>query len=171
MSRIMRSSKIRAVWSLAQEARTCPRVFSKRVLDMVFLCPWRVVRQRPVLGSQSLTRWSFDPETRRPLVGCQSTDFTSHPWPVREDSSTPPAKSKILRVESTEAVTNLESVGANARSRIGSLWAWMTLTLLKFGCQYLTMPSWSADRSQSSLCEYEAARIAESCAYGRHAIR
>jgi hypothetical protein len=134
---------------------------------MVFLCPWRVVRQRPVLGSQSLTRWSFDPETRRPLVGCQSTDFTSHPWPVREDSSTPPAKSKILRVESSEAVTNLESVGENARSRIGSLWAWITLTLLKFGCQYLTMPSWSADRSQSSLCEYEAALIAESCACGQ----
>lgn len=37
MSRIMRRSNIRAVWSLAHVARSWPLVGSNAVLDMVFL--------------------------------------------------------------------------------------------------------------------------------------
>ena len=39
---------------------------------------------------------------------------------VKLDSIVEEVKSQILRVLSSEAVTNLESVGANARSRMGA---------------------------------------------------
>lgn len=79
MSRIMRRSKTRAVWSRPQVARSWPFMGSNFVRARVFLWPWKVVRQRPVRGSHSLTWWSLDPETISPLLGCQSTDFTSQP--------------------------------------------------------------------------------------------
>lgn len=165
-SRIIRRSNIRAVWSRAQVANSWPLVGSKLVFETVFLCPWRVVRHWPVRGSHNFTLWSLDPETRRPFVGCQSTVLASQLWPLRTDSSTPSAKSKIFNIESSLAVTNLVSPGEKARSRMGvSSWAWIALTQLKLICQYCTTPVWSADISQSSLCEKTAARIAESCAW------
>ena len=164
-SRIMRRSNIRAVWSRAHVARSWPLVGSNAVFEIVFLWLCRVVRHRPVRGSHNFTWWSLEPDTNNPFVGCQSTDFTSQLWPVNVDSSIPSEKSNIFREASSHAVTNLLSLGENARSRIGSWCAWIALTLLKFGCQYLTTPSWSAEISQSSLWEYFAARIADSCAY------
>jgi len=56
MSRIIRRSKTRAVWSRAEVARHWPLTLSKRVFVMVFLWPWSVVRHRPVRGSHNLTR-------------------------------------------------------------------------------------------------------------------
>src|SRR3569833_3578447 len=83
MSRIMRRSNTRAVWSRADVARHMPRTRSNNVLVMVFLWPWRVVRHRPFRGSQSLTRWSLEPDTMRPFEGCQSQLLASQPWPDR----------------------------------------------------------------------------------------
>src|SRR5690242_16688629 len=163
-SRIMRRSKMRAVWSRAQVASRLPWAGSNMVLEMGFLWPCRVVRQRAVRGSQNLTWWSLEPETSRPLWGCQSTDLTSQPWPVRVSSSWLEAKSQILRVVSSAHVTNLESVGAMARPRTASVWAWISLTLLKLVCQYLTTPVWSAESSQSSVWVYSTQRMAASWA-------
>ena len=83
MSRIIRRSNTRAVWSRDDVARRLLFTRENLVAVTVFLWLWSVVKQRAVRGSQNLTWWSFDPETRRPFVGCQSHDLTSQLWPVR----------------------------------------------------------------------------------------
>ncbi len=120
ISRIMRKSKTRAVWSREEVASKFPFTRENRVAVTVFLWLWRVVRQRAVRGSQNLTWWSLDPETSSPFVGCQSHDFTSQLWPVRTVSQVREVKSKILRVVSSEAERNLVSLGAQQRSRTAS---------------------------------------------------
>ena len=47
----------------------------------------RVLSSLPDLGSQNLTSISLLPLTINPLVGCQSTHRTSHPWPTCQFTS------------------------------------------------------------------------------------
>lgn len=61
---------------------------------------YSVARLCPVLGSQNLIGcWlSLLPETTNPLVGCQSTHFTSAPWPVGKHIRTKSHWSDALQV-------------------------------------------------------------------------
>ena len=135
----------------------------------------------PVLGSQILTGcWlSLDPDAKRPLVGCQSTHFTSAPWPLRTLSSIQLKKSQTRTVPSSEHDANLASVGLKLTDLTGSLWAWNILTLFMLDCQYLMKPPWSPEKKyyvksvifffffekkmpvtiQVSLCDHFIARI------------
>lgn len=73
-----------------------------------------MARHCPLFGSQILTGcWeSLEPLAIRPILGCQSTERTSAPWPVKTRSSILVAKSQTLAVLSSDPVTNLASVGA-----------------------------------------------------------
>lgn len=150
ISRIILKSNTLAVWSRDEVARRLLLTRENRVDVTVFLWLWRVVRQRPVRGSQNLTWWSFDPETIKPLVGCQSQDLTSQLCPVSVASAVRVAKSKILRVVSSDAERNLVSLGAQARSRTAS-WCASSIvsTLLKLGRQYLISPLCPPETNQS----------------------
>lgn len=142
-----------------------------------------VVNSFAVFGSHNLIKLSLDPEAIKALYGCQSTHFTSHPWPDNALSSTPVLKSQIFISESSEPVANRVSDGANlehepsasiqddiwcckthVKSRIASLWAWNIFRLLILDCQYLIIPLWSPVTIQLSLCDHFIARTAESCA-------
>jgi len=112
--------------------------------------PHRVERQVPVRGSQNLIKLSLEPETRRPFVGCHSTHRTSQPWPARKvntkfeittnydlpvstRSSRLSSNAHSFSVESSLAVTNLESFGLKLRPRTASECACQALTLFILG--------------------------------------
>ena len=157
MSRIIRRSNTRPVWSREDVPSKLVLTGENFVVVTVFLWVCRVVKHRPVRGSQNLTWWSLEPETSRPFVGCQSQDLTSHPCPVRTISHVRAVKSNIFSVVSSEAERNFESLGHHVRSLTASWCASSTVsTLLKFGLQYLTSPFCPPDISQSWLCDQAA---------------
>mmetsp|Transcript_19795 Transcript_19795/g.64349 ORF Transcript_19795/g.64349 Transcript_19795/m.64349 type:complete len:261 (-) Transcript_19795:211-993(-) len=129
-----------------------------------FLWQWSVPTAAPPRGSQSLTRASFDADTTSPLVGCQSTAFTSPPCPASVCSTTARAVSQMRTVASSPPEQNLMSVGANAKPRTGSLCPPSRTTrpgsMLRW--RYIMTPASSALMNQSSLCIHAMVRIARS---------
>lgn len=117
-----------------------------------------------VRGSQNFIMLSLLPDTRRPLVGCHSTHFTSHPCPmsiphikgapttkgyhhppVKTFSSLLSSNDQILIVASSLAVANILSSGLKLIPLIASLCPCQAVKLFILGWKYLITPDWSAD--------------------------
>ena len=130
-----------------------------------FLCAWIVAAAFPDLASHNFTRESLPPDAKRADLGCQSTHFTSPPWPDSVDTHCARAKSKTLTVVSSEHDVNFKSLGENANPRTGSVCALsIDFKLLRFVCQYLMHPASSPERNQFSLCANVHVLIAQLCA-------
>jgi hypothetical protein len=138
--------------------------------------------QFPVLGSQNFIMLSLLPETNKPFVGCHSTHFTSHPWPVKRSahqknvrnqlplpvntrSSRCSSNAHIRTVESSLAVANLLSSGLKLNARMASRWPFQAVRLFMLGWKYLITPLWSAEAKNAPEWVNRIARIAVSCAW------
>mmetsp|Transcript_10763 Transcript_10763/g.39534 ORF Transcript_10763/g.39534 Transcript_10763/m.39534 type:complete len:244 (+) Transcript_10763:351-1082(+) len=164
ISCMVRMSYTLSSWSRAAVSSQLPFWF--HLTDMtVFLCPWKVETSCPVRTSHSFTRLSLLPDASKAFWGCQSTVFTSHPWPLSVFSAWQRTKSQTLIVVSSEHVANLRSVTAKVTSRMDSLWAVGTaLTLLRLEAQYLRQPESSPASSHLRLCDQRNVRTGWSCA-------
>ena len=105
-------SKSFSKWSLDAVMSQLPLSFHFKSMT-VDLWAWRVAIAVPLFGSHNLIGcWlSLLPETMSDFWGCQWTHLTSAPWPRMTRSSLHRRKSKILKVPSSEHVTNFVSVG------------------------------------------------------------
>ena len=92
-----------------------------------------------------MTEWSLDPETIKPLVGCQSTALMSKLWPVISLKGCFSPIFQILSSLSSDAVTNFSSFGLMAKPRTASLWPCMLNMSVMDGEKYLMQPDVSVE--------------------------
>mmetsp|Transcript_17177 Transcript_17177/g.44565 ORF Transcript_17177/g.44565 Transcript_17177/m.44565 type:complete len:220 (+) Transcript_17177:665-1324(+) len=160
----MRMSYTLHSWSRQVVRSQFPFWFHLALVTMPLL-PWKLVRAPRDLGSHSFTRPSLDPEASSACRGCQSTAFTSPPWPLSVVSTTQRPKSQTLMRESSEQVANLRSDGAKASPRTASLCASCSWMFSMLGFQYLIFPLSSPVMKKFSLCVQRIVRMGASCAW------
>lgn len=79
-----------------------------------------MARLWPVFGSQNLMGcWlSLLPETTNPFVGCQSTHFTSAPWPVKETKIVHSEISQTEKLQGAHLITNVKLNEKHHRAQV-----------------------------------------------------
>mmetsp|Transcript_91620 Transcript_91620/g.186429 ORF Transcript_91620/g.186429 Transcript_91620/m.186429 type:complete len:276 (-) Transcript_91620:522-1349(-) len=127
-------------WSRLAVTSQFPLLFQATFVT-VFLCPYRVDKHDPALGSQSFTKLSLLPLAMTLDRGCHWIVLTSHPCPSRTRSSVCVAQSHTRTFESSPHETNLVSLG----EKLNAWMAWPLCESIDWtgaieGDQYLIFP-------------------------------